>query len=566
MKHCPTRCLAVCTALLFGVPVSASLNHQAVPDRVPSTGSAVVLDLGLPADAQDMLLRRGDDGGPRAAGAALAPPRNRAPAAAAGTDGETSPERQTDTFPRVADDPVDDPEDLDAATLNAGPIIARVGPQKLAYSSLIHADLDRVGAVAHLDMGPSVQVRGFGASAESVAGFDALLGTGRADYQINGVIIERGLGIPGVEHGRLTAGWISGSASNAHKRLRSGRAWSVASDAAWLSSRLRLRLEYAGSELDPMRLAAGTGRAAGSGQAYRARFELHGPAAAHNAWRIGSEYSSVSAQFGSLANPTLVADRERVKAFAVADVGTLNLDLQWDQDRSNPHNDPLRAATDQHRTRFAATWTADESAAFDLFGRPTCKLLAGVSQSRDRRAAEDADAARTMTLSLQTEFAHPQWLWGARARGSQAPGKIDASVAAGLESFAFDLYGKTLAEAFPPVNPVLSWERKRDLETGTSAQRFGAGLSSSPFDLRHDLRANFDLGYQHRVRSDGSMDDHAARLSAKLRWLLHRPSSRYQGLALEFAGRYTTGGDAGAGFGDDFQVMLSLSSVALADL
>ncbi|MCB1800991.1 MAG: hypothetical protein KDI82_04810 [Gammaproteobacteria bacterium] len=534
MKWYPILFLPICVAAL---PAAAGL----APGHEAGQAPASVLDLGLPAGALGTLF---DDGVPDTARAGHAV--------------------ESDFFPGFVGELPEDGDQPDVDGAPTWPIHARVGSQKLAYSSLIHSDLDRPGAVARLDMGPAVQVRGFGASAQEVSGFDALLGTSHADYRINGVIVEQRLDIPGADQGRLTGGWLSGVASSDDVDLRSGRAWSLAGDAAWAANRLLLRMEYAGSELDPMRANPGKGRAAGSGQAYRARLDLQSAGSAPGSWRVGSEFSSVSAQFGSLANPGLVADRELAKAFAIADLGEWDVDLQWDQRRANPRNEPGRAAIEEQHTRLALTWAAEDSGPFDLLGRPSCTLRAGVKQSRDRQTT--AAAAQTMSLSLQTEFARPQWLWGVRTGARQGPGAIDAPVALGVETFAVDLYGKTLAEHAPPLSPVLSWERKRDLASGTWARRVRAGLTSSSFELRHDVRADFDVGYQHRMRSDGSIDQHAARLSAKLRWLLQRPSSAYNGLALEFAGRYIAGGDAGTAFGDDFKVMLSLSSVGLTDM
>lgn len=465
--------------------------------------------------------------------------------------------------PGVEDDEAREADGV--ATLRAGGLLARFGPQKLAYTSLIHADLDRNGAVAQWGAGDDLRVRGFGVSADAVQGFGHLLGADRADYRINGVIVERDLALAGVDRARVLGGWVTGAAKADGAHQRSGDAWSLACDAEMVERRARVHVEYAGSELDPQRAATDSAAHAKAGQAYRTRFELHAAPSDPHPWVLGSEFSSVSAQFGSLANPALATDRVGAKTFATIDFGELSLDLRWDTRRDNPAADPGRAATRSNSTRVAATWSPTFSVVPAYIGHPSYKLAAAVGDTRDRRtdAAVAHPPVRTMSVSLQTEFAHPGWLWGVRTKGARAPGALDAPVAAGLETVALDLYGDMHGADELPLKPVVSWQRRRDLGTGTTSRRLRTTLVTSPYALAEDLSADFDLGYQRRIRSDGAIDEHAARLAGKLRWTVDRPTRANSGVAVEVSGRLVVGGDAGAGFADDVQFMVSLSTLGV---
>ena len=560
MRLFPLRALQACVISLL--TTAAAICGAQVPTIGPPQATlAPALQLALPDELDDE-----GDAAFRSDSERVAPTNaelsshpltpNGATAARATPAAQDSSERDE----AEADIAGDEPGDA-IATMRAGSLVARVGSQKLSYNSLIHSDLDRLGAIAEWDIDRDLQLRGFGSGAHKLKGFGRLLGSDEADYRVNGFIVEQNLHLPGADEAKLLGGWVSGSASADNAHQRNGRAWSLASNAALAAGRMRLHLEYAGSELDGLRAHGERDSDSITGEAYRSRVEFVAPAVAAFPWRAGSEYSRVSAQFGSLANPTLATDKASVKTFAAVALGEVKLDLSWDRGQSNLLRDPTRPVSQSDYTKLVASWSSDTLVGLSLLGRPSYRIATDVGNKRQlATSASEARSEPRSLLSLQTEFAQPTWLWGVKAKGGRVAGAIDAPVPAGLHSLAFDLYGDMHGFEHLPVKPVISWQRKRDLATGTTSRRWRAGLAAPSFALRHDLLADFDLGLQRRVRSDGVEEDLAAKFSGKLRWMVERPTPSRSGLALELSGRFVASHtDTGAN-GDDFLFMVSLSS------
>ncbi len=244
----------------------------------------------------------------------------------------------------VADDEVKESDREDSpekflATLRAGQMQARVGPQKLAYNSLIHKDLDRPGAVAEWDLGEQIQIRGFGVSSQADSGYKRLVGTDDARYQLNGVLVEQQLPSYGDNQFSMVSGWVSGTARSKGSEQHGGSAWSVAGNASMLSNQLRLHAEYAGSEFEWDRSAADT-KEVDAGQAYAMSMEYHATEDAPHKWHVGTQYSEVTPWFGSLGNPTLSTDRINLRTYGGITVDEWQFDAAIDRRRNNLEEDP----------------------------------------------------------------------------------------------------------------------------------------------------------------------------------------------------------------------------------
>ena len=452
------------------------------------------------------------------------------------------------------------------ATLHAGSLQASVGPQKLAYESLIHRDRDRRGAVAAWDLGGRIQIRGFGVQSKAESGYRRLVGSDRAHYQLNGVILEHELTAKEGKAIDVAVGWISGNARTTGTNASGGSAWSVAGSAAVLSRRLRLQAEYAGSQFEwDSRSHTGGGPRTDTGDAYRVGVEYRAPKAAPLDWHVGTEISEVAPWFGSLGNPVLDTDRTRLRAYGGASFGGWQLDLALDRRRDNLEGDPSRPVVVSDRLKLATLWSPAQLTAIDSIGRPSYKLAAELGRSCHLATGGVAVARRplqrSVDLSLQSEFSHADWLWGMRARGVFAPGAIDALDSAGIRSLAFDLYGDFAGGSAWPVKPTLSWQRRRDAVTGTTADLWRAGAATSTIEIRDDLQANLDVSVEQHDRLGGMASDRAADVDAKLVWTLQRPSSNRDGLALAISGSLASGGrDAGNGDEAAYELMVLLST------
>jgi hypothetical protein len=451
------------------------------------------------------------------------------------------------------------------ATLRAGPVQARVGPQRLSYDSLIHQDIDRRGAVAAWDLRRQVRIRGFGVQSRADSGYKRLLGSDAADYQLNGILLEHGLEANDGNQVDVAVGWVSGNARVGDADARGGSAWSVAGRAAMMSDRLHLQAEYAGSRFDWDTPSAAEQRLRdAAGDAYQVGVEYRAAESSPIAWRVGSEFSEVDPWFGSLGNPTVHADRRHLRAYGGATFGEWQLDLALDRRRDNLRQDPSRPIGIADDLQLATVWSPPTPNAIEAIGRPSYRLSAGLGRDR-QLATSDATLDRrsprpAIDLALQGEFAHSDWLWGVRAKGGFAPGPIDAPHDAAVRLFALDLYGDFSGGSAPPVKPSLSWQRRRDVVAETVDDRWRAGLSLPAIDWRHDLQGSLDLALEHRDHPDRANDGIAADVRADLVWTLRRPASNRNGLALAVSGSLVTTQPESTGDDAGYALMVSLST------
>lgn len=456
-----------------------------------------------------------------------------------GPDPETERERGEETL-----------QDSLLATLQAESAPVPVERQTLSYNSLIHKQVDRGAAVAGWDLGARTQVRGFGVQSQADKGFKRLVGRDKADYQFNGVVIEQSMPLKGGDEFQLTSGWVAGSARTHESRAHGGSAWSIAADTTLLSRQLHLRTEYAGSQFE-WATADGdrTLRRDEAGSALSAGIEYRAPSTASTAWHIGSEYSEVAPWFGSLANPTLAADRVTLRTYGGLSVEAWAFDVALDRRRNNLDADPSRPVVTNDKLQLTTTWTPDDAGIAQLLGNPSYKLTTEFGNRRELVISGDAAGnvsdQHSVNLALQSDFRHEVWRWGVRAKGGLSPTAVDATLGQGSRVIGLDLFGDfTRSTAVLPIKPSLSWQQRRDVVTGTRAARWRAAVASSAFEIDEGLHANFDLSYQLRRRSDGVDEADSTNLGANLVWTLQRPSAQRRGLALALSGSLLNGPQA----------------------
>lgn len=441
----------------------------------------------------------------------------------------------------------------------AHPVALTVGPQRIAYDSLIHEERDHRGAVAEWDLGGRTQVKGFGVGSATERSEPSLMGRRAGDYQLSGLVVEHALKVPHADSANLRLGWISGQERIAEARARRGAGWSVAGDAALLSERLRLRAEYAASSV-----ASGASPYTGSDgdAAYRLGFELHAPATSPIAWYLGGELSEAGAGFGSLGNPSVKGDRAQLRTYGGAGAGDWQVDLGLLQRRDNLDHDPSRPVVASEQLKAATIWTPAQPALARVLGTPSYRLGAEFAGRRQLPAGDGAIGSLTrrqsMKLTLHGEFTRPQLQWGLRANAGVAPGTIGEFDSPAIRALGLELYGRFDDDSGLALKPTLTWRRRLDPASDAADERWRAKLASPSIGLRHDLRGQFDLAFEHRDRW-ASEDVLSTDLGAKLVWTLQRPSPNRRGLALAFSGALTDGGTASAG-DSDYRLMVSLST------
>ena len=459
------------------------------------------------------------------------------------------------------------------ATVRAGDLSTRVGRQKLAYESLIHKDRERQGAATVWDLGGHTRLTGFGLQSADHGGYQRLLGADRARNSLNGALLRQQWSLAGKDRLGLAAGWVFGSArpeladSDAQ---HDGNAWSLAGDAGLLADRLRLRAEYAGSHFEWARAADtdDTGAAALSprdtGQAYAMSAEFTSAEPAKPGWRLGMAYSLIDPWFGSLANPTLDADRQRLRTFAGLGLGDWQLDLSLERQRNNLAGDPTVTTVHKRKARLVAAWSPARAPEFGFLGRPNLRLTADIGRTRQHTpgaVVPDACGLRAAQLQLRTEFAHSGWRWGVDAKRGETLDTVAAGQ--GAAPLALNLYGDFTAAGPVPVKPSLSWHRTPASEGAPRTESWLARLRTAAFALRRDLAAKLDLGYLRRDTSVTATDGASAvQLDGSLLWTLQRPRASGSGLTLTVTGSYRDGAPdlAAVAGADDYRLMLSLST------
>ena len=442
---------------------------------------------------------------------------------------------------------------------NGQPVALTIGPQRLAYDSLIHKAREHRGAIAAWELNDHTRVQGFGVGPAGGSNAPSLAGRRNDGYRLSGLIVEHAPQLPRAAGARLRLGWISGHERIAEGRARRSTGWSAAADTAVLSERLRLRAEYAASTL----VSEASPSADGEGDAaYRLGLELHAPAASPVDWHLGSEISEVGAGFGSLGNPSVTNDRVQLNTYGGATLGDWQLELGLVQRRDNPDGDPASPVVASDRLNAATTWTPSQPALARAVGTPKYRLNAEFATRRHLPAGDGAieplPRQRSMKLTLHSEFTRPRLQWGMRANAGVAPGTVGEIEGPAVRALALELYGRFDDAAGLSLKPTLSWQRRFDPATDAADERWRAKLASPSLGLRHDVRGQFDLAVEHRDRWSRE-DELTADLGAKLVWTLQSPSPKRRGLALAFSGALTDAGSATAGDGD-YRLMVSLST------
>ena len=436
----------------------------------------------------------------------------------------------------------------------------RLGPQRLAYDSLIHRKRKHRGAVATWEPGDDTRVRGFGVGTNTVREDPKWAGQAGDGYRLSGLLVEHTFRAPQKNAVKLRLGWVSGQESIDKKQVRRSAGWSVAGDADLLSDRLRLSAEYAASRVQSRASPVADQDA---DDAYRLGFELRAPAAAPLDWHLGSEFHEVDPGFSSLGNPSLPQDRAQFRTYGGASLGDWQLELDVLRYRQNLDRDPSRPVIVRDRVKAETTWSPMQPALSQIAGNPRYRLAAEIGRKRTTREGggtnDGSERHRSLRLSLGSEFSRPELRWGMRAKAGMSPGKIGEVESPAVRALEVEMYADLGDGWGVPMKPALSWQRRRDAASDGADERWRAELTSPPIELRHDLRGAFDMTFEHRDRSDIDPAAPIMDLGAQLVWTLQRASPGRRGLTLAVAGGLASHG-ALSDDEDRYTLMVSLST------
>lgn len=451
-----------------------------------------------------------------------------------------------------------------AASRGHGATKARFGTQRLAYQSLIHSDRDRSGAVAAWQPLSQTDVRGFVFHPEIAAESKRTARATDEEQQLLGIVVEHSIARSAMGTWTLKGGWVSASElpdpAGPGAQTAATSAWSLGTNATTLMERLRLSFEYAGSEPDRGSPETTGGTQA---QAYRLGAELHPTPSSGEGWHIGSEYSWVGQRFDSVANSDLRPDRQRLRGYGGLDVGDLRFRLSVRRDRNNLALDPAKPTRQADQFQTTTTWQPANTRRVNVFGEPRIRLDAVLGHDQIQAVtAPGPRTERSEKLQLGADFRTAGGRWGATATHDQAPGKIDANTGAGIRGFGVELHHQQTAHPFLPVRKDLQWQRREDLATTTTEQRWQARLRSSNVSLHERMNGEFDLRYRERVTSPGNGREASVNLAGQLVWTMQTPAATRNGLAIALSADYPGASSQTSANrpGDGYQVMLTLST------
>jgi len=438
---------------------------------------------------------------------------------------------------------------------------ARFGTQKLAYESLVHQDRDRPGAVAEWQPGSQTALRGFVFHPEIKSGPQEPEESPAFEQQLFGVVAEHALPLRSGDTLKLTGGWVAGSElvdSDAHRAAPSNSlAWSLGADASLLEGRLRLVLEQAGSSTEDG-TGANTGKTA---EAHRIRAEWQADRSRRLRWRAGAEYRWVGADFDSVANGDIKADRERLRSEGGIDIDDWRFRLSAQRERDNLAQDPLRRIEEVDRYQLATTWSPSDFGSDWMLGRPRLTLAAEFGHDQRFLPSESGtEVSPYHRLRLESEFRTPAGRWGLKAARGLTPGAIDSGQRPGVDVAQLELYRDQRSFQPFPVRSQLEWRQREDRMTGTTQDRWQARLGSRPIAMHERLGADFDLRYQHQVQSNTRVPQTDLRLGGRLIWTVDRPTPARSGLSLALSADYRDRQSPSTFDENGYRLLLMLSS------
>ena len=441
------------------------------------------------------------------------------------------------------------------------PTQSRFGTQRLPYQSLVHQDRDRPGVIAEWQPTLQTALRGFVFHPDITAGPEAPAEHPALEHPLFGVVAEHAWPLKRNDTLTLTGGWVSGSdpvdADTDRAASTSTLAWSLGADGSLAEGRLRLALEQAGSSNE-----AGAGTRTGkSAEARRIRAEWRADRSRRWQWRAGAEYRWVGPDFESVANDAIRADRERLRSEGGIDLEDWRVRLSAQRERDNLAHDPSRRTEVVDRYQLTTTWSPSDLGAGWVLGRPQFTLAAEVGHNQRWLPADsEPEVSPYHRLRLESEFRTPVARWGVKAARGLTPGEIDSGQRPGVDMAQLEWYRDQRNFQPFPVRTQVEWQQREDRMTGTSQDRWQAGLRSRPIAMHERLGADFDLRYRHQVQSNTRDPQTDLHLGGRLVWTVDRPTPARSGLALTLNADFRDRPSSSSGDEDGYRLLLTLSS------
>lgn len=429
----------------------------------------------------------------------------------------------------------------------AGPATFTLGDQQVSGrggESLVLGWFYRRGLSARLAAGGG-QLTAFAVATQPVVGTDAGLGVDDAANRVDGVVLDQVLSDSEAARVTASAVYLTGEGSpeagvglpfTAPETLPSaGDAWGLALSGALFGERLRLAGEYAESRFDLD--GAGQGAGARDAEAFSLSATLSSPGGGWGAerpfdWEVGVTRERIGTFFRSLANPSLLSDRDTLEGSTRLEWPQFDLrfDLRRREDNVDDLPDRPRARADA--ASFSLLWHRDGGLRAGEDGgeswwRPQSVSVSGYQS--DEESLSDSELfdrlSRTLQLTVNGEawslsYAHD------RFEDDFLPSGALTHQLAGLSA--------TFSGERWSLRPLLQWTRLGGSETDevTTLARLSSVATLVPDRLTGTLAVDV-------LRlSAGELDRSLPSVSGELTWQVSRPG-RLPLLALWLRGNYS---------------------------
>ncbi|MDZ7736093.1 MAG: hypothetical protein U5P41_08310 [Gammaproteobacteria bacterium] len=433
-------------------------------------------------------------------------------------------------------------EDIDASVT--------AGHQQVGSNNLIMSDFQRRGMSASVSSPDSGgEITAFALRADPVAGVPHLSGVGEPDTRLEG--FAGTAPVPGLEeHVNVSGTFYTGQGRDSGFALGStedettGRGWSVAADSLWLQRRLRLRGEYASSTID----YDGDGsfsaendhgyKVLASYSPYRNEPLMNTPMS----WKLGVQHERIGTFFASLANPSLVPDRESTSLFTDLFWGDFSLQAQAGHQTDNVED---LSTLPRHRilngsinANYSPTVQYDDAGGLPWYGQPSLNVSANYTEIEqiDTPPAflgfETDNRTRNMTLALGSSY--QQWNWNLSHTVStfDDDNNLSSDTRSNLSNLTVYWYPHRRIN----LNAYIQWDHFIDRTFDVITDTYNAGMGTTITWIRNRLISNVSYSLNRASGFNDSPNVH--NVTGETLWYFTPPGSRNLRAAVSLSGSY----------------------------
>ncbi len=429
-----------------------------------------------------------------------------------------------------------------------GSIVA--GHQQVGENNLIMSDFYRRGMSASVQSAETgSNITAFALHSEPIVGVSHLSGVGEEETRIEG--FAGSTAVPGLEEHAAISGTFytgeardSGFALSGFSESTSGHGWALTADSLWLNRRLRLFGEYASSHFD---YDGDGGFSAEDDHAYKVlasyspyRNETVMDVPLH--WTLGVQHERIGTFFASLANPSLVSDRESTSIFTDMFWGDFSLQAQVGHQTDNVEDlDTLprhRILNGLVNAGYTPSVQYDEDGSLPWYGQPSMNVSINYTnvEQIDTPPAflgfETDNRTRGMTVALGSSYQNWNWNVSHTVSVFDDDSNLSSDTRSNLSNLTLYWYPHERVN----FNAYVQWDHFIDRTFDVATDTYNAGLGTTITWLRDRLITNINYSLN---RSSGFNDTpNMHNITGETLWYFTPAGARELRAALSVSGSY----------------------------